>query len=52
MKQENENEKVNEFENWNDDNQEMITRIFDMIEKMILKVWVVYYTMYSAFEEA
>ena len=27
-------------------------RIFDLIEKMILKLWVVYYTMYSALEEA
>ena len=28
-----ENENVNEFENWNDGNQEMITRMFDMMEK-------------------
>ena len=28
-----ENEKLNEFENWNDDNQGMMTRIFDMMEK-------------------
>ena len=28
-----EDEVVNQFENWNDDNQEMMTRIFDMMEK-------------------